>query len=143
MDVDVESLPDLISDWDSLYNFCKKKNFIIDDDKEGIIVYNIHISKEYRVFCMKGNTIVPVREHLGFAAKLQRYSKLDLIIEKLEIIELDLSRELKSIADQVSVLSLKVQADDFISHQINLQAYNPSAWRYPPSVMKQSIGLYL
>ena len=68
MEVAVESLHniDFISDLDSLYNFCMKKNFTIDDDKEGItllkleknpwkIVYNIHISNEFQVFYMKGN----------------------------------------------------------------------------------------
>ena len=72
MEVDVESHPDIdsISDWDSFYNFCKKFFFTIDNVKERItllkleknpwkIVYNIHISKEFQVFCMKGNTIVP------------------------------------------------------------------------------------
>ena len=34
--------------------------------------------------CCKGNTLVPVREHLGFAANLDKYSQSNNILLKMD-----------------------------------------------------------
>ena len=61
---------------------------------------------------MNSNTVVPVRQYLGFASKIQRFSKLDLIIEKLESSESDLSSEINGLTEQVSNFSLKNELSD-------------------------------
>ena len=158
-EVDFDS--DTISNWITLTEFCATKDLVLDNTDEGItllkleknppkLIYSIHITKEFGVSCNKGNTAVPVREYLGFAAKLQRFSKLDLIIEKLEMFDMHLSTELQSIGEQVFALlprndlsEQKKTQLDFIGSQILLQTYDPNGRRYSPSIMKQAIVLFL
>lgn len=90
---------------------------------------------------------------LGFAAKFERYSQLDEIIEKAKSWEIDIYSELKVHSEKLSSLiedsSLENFGDEvkhkiqFISDQMTLLSTEPTGRRYKPETVRDSLDLFL
>ena len=149
---------DIIKRWDALIRYCYTQNSftIKHNDKERKILklsefpctvqYSIHIRRDFHVTCYKGNTLVPVREQLRFAANLEKYSQLNNILSKM----VDLAEELKSMSERIGKLAMEEDLEyeqniqlEFLKDQLYLQSQAPNNRRYNPSTMNIAISSYL
>lgn len=106
------------------------------------IIFTITISRDMKVKAKISETIVSIRDLLGFQHKLQRWSQLEAIINRVKHAVPSPKMERDAL-----ISKLKRWADDdttrFLLEQLELTSAPPRSRRYSPEMLLHSLRLYI
>lgn len=161
---DLNKERDLIKTIENLEIFCRTLsklsvmkrdgNIQIHDMSEDIppvLVFSVIIYENFKIECYKFGYCVPVRDILGFSAKLETYSQLMNILERMQTFEVSLIQISNIFGSNLQEL---IQSNDdneitrkvlFLAEQLKLINTSATGNRYcsTPISFKTAISLYL
>lgn len=119
--------------------------------KDNIASVSINVSQSFSVSAVHYNTAVPIRDLLGFAAKLNSWSQLEAIVCRVMAYPLLVKIECEAIAQHLQLThTLKdstIHQDsvrtNFLCDQLRLHGLPLESRRYTITTIIQSIRLYL
>ena len=139
---EIEVDPDRIESWKSLVNFCQGLEFSLTINEDSIVLFccngmppkidfSITINRDFSLSCYRGATYVPTRESAGeFSGKLEKFSQLSQVIDKVKTFNVDITTELKSCKKDLNDLIRDSQMEakqkkqlEFLCEQLNMHCY--------------------
>ena len=158
------NIEDKIRDWAGLVTKCtnmpltmiiKEDNILLlqlnTDKCPPEIDFSIVITQNFKLKAFKGSREVTTRDVIkGFSAKLETYTELSLVIDKLQEVEVEPVHEVETFVNKFKSTIESAGFDDatkkrltFLCEQIELTTKDPCGRRYKPDTMKEAINLYL
>lgn len=145
----VDGLDRFLSSNSVKFHVLMNKDFVhltsFSDENYLHVMYSVRITLDLGVSGYHYNTQVSVRDLLGFQCKLERWSQLENVINRIKNGTLGLSTEIKEI---VKILERILDYCDndtmwFLLEQLLLQTTSSHRRRYSAKAMNTAISLYL
>ena len=147
---EVEVDPDHIQSWEPLVDFCHQLGLPLTVKDESIALYScnnevppkiefsITINRDFSLSCYRSAPYVPTRELVGgFSGKLELFSLVTHIIDKVKTFKLDIASELKSCKNDLNDLICDSEIEEkqttqfeFLCEQLNIHCYKTEGQRY-------------
>ena len=156
---------DMIKSLSELEIFCKKIDNIlfakrddsiqlheISDKIPPTLLFSIIIYNNFTVDCYKDGYYIPVRDLLGFSAKLEKYSQLPGIIERVRTFQLSTADIAKTFGSNLQTLIENSENDEeltrrvlFLAEQLKAVSTKPTGQRYSemPISFRCAVTLFL
>lgn len=156
---------DNISKWSDLKAFCEKLDGILfsqGSDNIQLIemsgippvhIFSVIIYDDFRVECYKSGYCAPIRDLVGgFSAKLEKFSQLHSILDRVRTYELSTTDIAKSFGNDLQALIENSKTDEeltyrvlFLAEQLKLVSDDAHSNRYAqsPISFRTAINLYL
>lgn len=155
---------DTIMSWDDLKKYSQKVNLVSDLSEDNVIklyhiqgipptiTFSIFINGDKKVSAFKGNTSVSLRDVIsGFDWKLNKFSELDKVIEKVTSFPIDIHNELTKLSE--ILIELCNDSDDidekvkkkvgFLLEQVKMCCVGSRGRRYSSQLIQSAIELML
>ena len=156
---------DTIKSLSNLESYCRNLNDVsfikrekniqlhaMSDKIPPVHLYSIVIHNDFKVECYKSGYYVPVRDLLGFSAKLELFSQLMNIMERMHTFKLDVTDIAKVFGSNLETLIAACDDDKELTHrvlllaeQLKIVSSNQCGNRYStsPISFRTAISLYL
>ena len=159
---EIEIEPDRIKNWDSLVTFCQGIGLPLTVMEESIVLFrcnglppkidfSVTINRDYSLSCYRRATYVSTRELVGgFSGKLELFSQLTHVIDKVKTYTVDVNSELKSCKKDLNDLIRDSEIEgkqktqlEFLCEQLNMHCYKTEGRRYNTDTIHKAIELYI
>ena len=122
----------------------------LDDESPPDLKYCLIIHKDFKVEAYRGRKKIPTRDIIkGFSAKLERFSQIDKILNRLEDTPLDIKHELRACGAKILDLANEIDDDEKYSGQKRRMTFTAKQilllqrCSYTTDDMLEAINLYL
>ena len=122
----------------------------LDDESPPDLKYCLIIHKDFKVEAYRGRKKIPTRDIIkGFSAKLERFSQIDKILNRLEDTPLDIKHELRACGAKILDLANEIDDDEKYSGQKRRMTFTAKQIillqrrSYTTDDMLEAINLYL